>query len=74
MFNNHFFPRLVKKVKACEFMDLVQDDLMVGEYAAKITQLAKMWPMIYPKSLNRTLSTHHVLESSRRKKCKWSIN
>jgi hypothetical protein len=31
----------------------------VGKYAAKITQLVKLGPTVYPKSLNRTLSTQH---------------
>jgi hypothetical protein len=34
-FNRHFFPRVVPEAKAREFLDLVQGEMSVIEYAAK---------------------------------------
>jgi hypothetical protein len=34
-FNWHFFPRVVQEAKAGEFLDLVQGEMSVIEYAAK---------------------------------------
>jgi hypothetical protein len=34
-FNWHFFPRVVQEAKAREFLDLVQGEMSVIEYAAK---------------------------------------
>jgi hypothetical protein len=39
-FNQHFFPRVVHMVKAREFLDLVQGERSVIEYAAKFLQLS----------------------------------
>jgi hypothetical protein len=39
-FNRYFFPRVVQEVKAREFLDLVQEGMLVIEYAAKFLQLS----------------------------------
>jgi hypothetical protein len=39
-FNRHFFPRVVQEAKAREFLDLVQGEMSVIEYAAKFLQLS----------------------------------
>jgi hypothetical protein len=39
-FNRHFFPRVVQKAKAHEFLDLVQVGMLVIEYAMKFLQLS----------------------------------
>jgi hypothetical protein len=40
-FNRHFFPRVVQEAKAREFLDLVQGEMSVIEYAAKFLQLLR---------------------------------
>ena len=40
-FNQHFFPRVVQKAKAREFLDLVQGDMSVIKYTAKFLQLSR---------------------------------
>jgi hypothetical protein len=40
-FNQHFFPRVVQVAKAREFLDLVQGEMSVIEYAAKFLQLSR---------------------------------
>ena len=39
-FNRHFFPRVVQEAKAREFLDLVQGEMSMIEYAAKFRQLS----------------------------------
>jgi hypothetical protein len=39
-FNRHFFPRVMQETKAQEFLDLVQGEMSVIEYAAKFLQLS----------------------------------
>ena len=48
MFNRHFFPRVVQEVKAREFLDLVQGEMSVIEYAAKFLQLSRFGLYLIP--------------------------
>ena len=47
-FNQHFFPRVVQEVKAQEFLDLVQGEMSVIEYAAKFLQLSHFGLYLIP--------------------------
>jgi hypothetical protein len=46
-FNRHFFPRVVQKAKAQEFLELVQEGMTVIEYAVKFLLLLRfgMYPI-----------------------------
>jgi hypothetical protein len=47
-FNRHFFPRVVQKVKAREFLDLVQGKMSAIEYAMKFLQLSRFRLFLIP--------------------------
>jgi hypothetical protein len=47
-FNRHFFPRVVQEAKAWEFLDLVQGEMSVIEYAAKFLQLSRFGLYLIP--------------------------
>jgi predicted acetyltransferase len=40
-FNRHFFPRVMQEAKAQEFLDLVQGEMSMIEYAAMFLQLSR---------------------------------
>jgi hypothetical protein len=48
VFNDQYFPRIVQEAKAREFMDLVQGNMTVAQYAAKFTQLSRFAPYVIP--------------------------
>jgi hypothetical protein len=63
-FNRHFFPRVVQEAKAREFLDLVQGEMSVIEYAAKFLQLSHFGLYCIPteerkaKKFERGLNSH----------------
>jgi hypothetical protein len=62
-FNRHFFPRVMQEAKAQEFLDLVQGEMSMIEYAAMFLQLSRFGLYLIPTEEKKAKKLERGLNS-----------